>query len=100
MEHDDINAKLKSLGLRTTHAAQYSSFDGVMGVFLIVSACFCGSVYFYAAILSKFLPHTGNVYLDAVKDDDYYCYLIPLSIIPTYIIVYLNWACMKLYESN
>ena len=100
MEYDDLSAKFKSLGLRTIHSTPYSKFDGVMGALLIVSSCILGIIYLYAAIVSKFMPHSGNECLDAIKDDYYYCYLIPLAILPTYVAVYLNWVCMKLYESN
>lgn len=100
MEHVDLNAKFKSFGLRTTYSTQYNKFDGVIGVLLIIFSCIFGCIFFYAAILSKFLPHSGNDYLDAIKEDYYYCYLMPLAVLPTYIMIYLNWVCMKLYESN
>ena len=100
MDREDLNAKFKSLGLRTMHTADYSRYEGAVGFLLIITSSLLGLAYFYAAVLSKLLPHTGNFYLDAIKEDNYYCYLVPLAILPTYLIFYVNWLCMSLYESN
>ena len=52
----------------------------------------------WAMVLSKLFPRTGIEILDAVREDRYYCFLIPLTIVPTMIAVYLNWVCL-LYTS-
>ena len=54
----------------------------------------------YAIIISKKLSYTGNIYLDAIKDDEYYCYLLPLLIPITIIAVYLNWLGLKFFKHN
>jgi len=54
----------------------------------------------YAGVISKFLPDTGIILLDDIKYDYYYCYLVPLTILPTYMVIYLNWLSMKFFEFN
>jgi hypothetical protein len=38
--------------------------------------------------------------VDFIKYDEYFCYLLPLSILPTYLILYLNWLAMRHFEQN
>lgn len=59
-----------------------------------------GIIYLYTALVSKLLPDTGYFILDFFKHDFYFCYLIPLSIIPTYAVIYLNWLAMRHFEQN
>ena len=59
-----------------------------------------GAIFLYTAIISKLLPDTGYFVIDFIKHDYYFCYLIPLSIVPTYAVVYLNWLAMRHFEQN
>ena len=95
-----LDSKFKVLGLRLIGGSPKFRFEGMFGVSVLCVSLMFGGVYLYAAVISKFLPYYGNVVLDAIKDDMYYCHAIPLAILPTYLIVYLNWLCLKLYESN
>ena len=54
----------------------------------------------WAMVLSKLFPRTGIEILDAVREDRYYCFLIPLTIVPTMIAVYLNWVGMMFFRHN
>lgn len=67
---------------------------------IIALSAVLGSCLLYAALLSKLLPRTGNVFLDAVKDDQYYCYFVPLAILPTYLVLYLNWLSLTYFINN
>ena len=51
-------------------------------------------------VLSKLLPRTGISVLDAVRDDEYYCFLVPLTIVPTLVAIYLNWVGMMFFKHN
>ena len=51
-------------------------------------------------VLSKLFPRTGIEILDAVREDRYYCFLIPLTIVPTMIAVYLNWVGMMFFGTT
>ncbi|KAI8580393.1 hypothetical protein K450DRAFT_236834 [Umbelopsis ramanniana AG] len=54
----------------------------------------------YATVGTYFVPYTGIWILDAIKDDDYYCLLIPItSIVSIYFIVW-NWMGMKFFRHN
>ena len=53
----------------------------------------------YALIVSKlFMPYTGHVVIDWIKDDEYYCVLIPILIPVTVVFMYLNWLSMKFFK--
>jgi phosphatidylinositol N-acetylglucosaminyltransferase subunit Y len=54
----------------------------------------------FAAFISKLLPPTGNSILDLIRDDHFYCYLVPLTILPTYSIIYLNWLSLRIFEHS
>jgi len=49
---------------------------------------------------SKFLPHTGNVVLDALAGDWYYSLLLPLTVPVTLVAVFVNWLAMKFFRHN
>lgn len=80
---------------------------------------FVGTVY--ALVVSKMMPHTGNAVsmhtityqikrkynyfdfkniLDWIKDDYFYCMLVPVTIPVTVIAVYLNWLSLKFFRHN
>ncbi|KAI8058486.1 phosphatidylinositol N-acetylglucosaminyltransferase subunit Y-domain-containing protein [Syncephalis plumigaleata] len=54
----------------------------------------------YSVFISKWMPDTGSVILDWIRDDQYYCLLVPLSL-PLFIYaVTCNWMGMKLFRHN
>ena len=59
-----------------------------------------GVVFVYTAFVSKLLPNSGIAIVDAIKDDYYFCYLLPLLILPTYAILYLNSLSFVHFEQN
>lgn len=78
---------------------------------------FVGAIY--AMIVSKFMPLTGNkvsnlnsnfgfiklpfdifYILDWIKEDYYYCMLVPATVPVTVIAVYLNWLSLKFFRHN
>ena len=42
----------------------------------------------------------GLAWLDGFRDDWYYCFLVPLTLPPTVLALYLNWAAMAFYRAN
>ena len=89
----------KSLGLRNIFfIPKHSSY--YIGHTIIVFFVSIGCLFIYAAFISKLLPDTNNSFLDSIKHDYYFCYLIPLSILPTYSVLYLNWLAMRHFEQN
>lgn len=67
---------------------------------LVFGSSLFGVCFLYGAVLSKHIPQTNIYILDQMKKDAYFCYLIPLLIVPTYIVIYLNWLSMKLFQHN
>ena len=59
---------------------------------------FVGSLY--AIVVAKHMPTTGNVFIDAIKDDHYYCYLVPFTIPVLIIAVISNWVALKFFRHN
>jgi Phosphatidylinositol N-acetylglucosaminyltransferase subunit Y len=57
-------------------------------------------LFSYSAFVSKLMPDTGILVLDFMKHDYYFCYLFPLMLLPTYIVVYINWLAMKFFKNN
>ncbi|KAJ2874986.1 multisubstrate pseudouridine synthase 7, partial [Coemansia asiatica] len=49
------------------------------GVFLLGVTSVVFVVSMYALVVSKFMPYTGIALLDAIKDDDYFCLLVPIT---------------------
>ena len=101
-QHRDIEEILDSLGVRrfeniSPANIKYLPYKAFI-IILIVNSF--GFLFLYAAFLSKLMPETGIEILDFMKYDYYYCYLVPLSILPTFIVVYLNWLSINYFEHN
>ena len=83
-----------------------SERENELGLLIIYGYCLItvGFVFFtwciYSMIISKLLPYTNNILLDMIKDDTFYCFLIPLSIPIIYFSIYWNWICMKYFKHN
>jgi len=61
-----------------------------LSVFILIA-------YIYAAFISKTkVANEDNIF----KDDYYYCYLVPLTVVPTLAFVYLNYLSMRYFEQN
>ena len=54
----------------------------------------------YSLLFSKLLPSSTNVIFRAMQEDNYYCYLIPLTPFVSVIAIYLNWVSMKFFRHN
>ena len=53
----------------------------------------------YSIVFAKiFMPYTGHVILDWIKDDMYYCCLMPCYMLSMTLIAYFNWSSMKLFR--
>ncbi|KAK3272880.1 hypothetical protein CYMTET_18846 [Cymbomonas tetramitiformis] len=48
--------------------------------------------------ISKWIGLTGNRVLDDVRNDWYYCLLLPMSIPVCIFFVYLNWVSLKFFK--
>lgn len=88
---------LGELGLKK--ADQY--FSEVAGYMMIVLtiAIFIGILFW--SVLSKFVnPSDSNAILSFFHDDSYYCWLIPLVLPVTTVIIYCNWLSMKYFRHS
>ncbi|ORX99051.1 hypothetical protein K493DRAFT_313366 [Basidiobolus meristosporus CBS 931.73] len=54
----------------------------------------------YAIVVSKYIPYTGNKYLDWIKEDTYYCLLLPITLFVSVYAVFWNWMGMKFFRHN
>jgi phosphatidylinositol glycan anchor class Y biosynthesis protein len=90
----------KDLGLRHIAHMQVSPTLRLKGFFIMFSSVILFFFFLYAVIISKLLPYTGWSLLDMVKDDHYFCYLMPLIILPTYSVIYLNWLAISHFQQN
>ncbi|KAJ1801587.1 hypothetical protein LPJ59_000152 [Coemansia sp. RSA 2399] len=54
----------------------------------------------YALVVSKFMPYTGLAFVDAVKDDRYFCLLMPITGLSFVLVVFWNWIGMKFFRHN
>ncbi|KAJ2722651.1 hypothetical protein GGI07_003178 [Coemansia sp. Benny D115] len=58
-------------------------------------------VLIYALVVSKlFMPVTGVWWLDAVKEDRYFCLLVPITGLSFTFAVFWNWLGMKFFRHN
>ena len=92
----------KELGLRHLSKLQPSStlYNNALGYFLVGVAVLSLLTFLYATYVSKLLPFTGIAWLDAIKRDHYFCYLLPLSLLPTSIVLYIHWLARRHFEQN
>ena len=90
----------QELGLRNIGKIQTPSNATCQGIVILLCVVTFGSVYLYAAIISKILPDSGFPVLDIVKEDTYFCYLAPLILLPTVIMIYLNWLSFEHFRQN
>lgn len=101
MQEEDEHLELlfENLGLRHFGKMQLQPNLFAAHTFLFVSI-FVGVLFSYSAFISKLMPDTGILVLDFMKHDYYFCYLFPLMLLPTYIVVYINWLAMKFFKNN
>lgn len=52
----------------------------------------------YTIMVAKFIPMTGVPLLDFFREDHYFCYLLPLTFVPTFALLYFNWITLELYK--
>lgn len=89
-------------GAMSTHPKEYdTSITQIKGVLIILVSFFFFVFEIYALIISKIvMPYTGNPILDWIKDDDYYCALLP-ALFPISIgFAYLSWVSMKFFKHS
>ena len=72
----------------------------ICGYGLVILFSLLGVVFCYTAFISKLLSDSGNLVIDMIKHDYYFCYLFPLLTLPTYAVVYLNWLAFMHFEQN
>ncbi|KAJ2162816.1 hypothetical protein GGF46_000380 [Coemansia sp. RSA 552] len=54
----------------------------------------------YSLVVSKYMPYTGIAFLDAVKDDRYFCLLMPITGLSFAFAVFWNWLGMKFFRHS
>lgn len=98
---DDL---FQALGVRNISALkatpEFLNSRVVTAYFLISFSVTLAIAFLYATVISKLLPYTGIAVIDFIKDDHYFCYLLPLMILPTYLAIYLNWLASQIFENN
>ena len=95
----DLFKRLNLRDFRNNEPQSNLSYE-VPAYFVIVLATVFLIVFIYASFISAFLPDFGVPVLDNLKNDQYYIYLLPTMILPTYIIIYLNWLSIKMFVHN
>ena len=75
---------------------EMTSLIGYALIFLGLSVWFCG---FYSIFISKILmPQTDHVILDWIKDDLFYCCIVPSYMMCMLPLLYFNWSSMKYFR--
>lgn len=75
--------------------------DGILGISLICVGALIFISALYAFIISKFfMPYTGHKILDWIKDDEYYCCLLPATFVVGVLFTYVNWLSMKYFRHS
>ena len=64
-----------------------------LGLFAVV-------VLSFWLLLSTFVPATGNWFLDWLREDQYYCLLVPLTVPVTLVASYFTWLFNMLFQRN
>jgi hypothetical protein len=68
------------------------------------------SFFLYSIVLAKLLPLPSSSslepserrrgWMDLVRDDEYFCLLLPLTLAPATVLGYLNWLAIEFYRAN
>lgn len=66
---------------------------------MLLSAVFVGC-QLYAMCISKLMPFSGIWWLDAIKDDWYFCVFVPIGIGTSALFVYSNWLALKIFRNS
>lgn len=53
---------------------------------------------FYSILIAPFLGESTHVLLDFIKNDIYYCCLVPLMIPTAFVFAYSNWVSIKFFR--
>ena len=68
----------------------------MIGYFLIFLGILFWVVGFYTIVVSKLvMPYTGHKALDWIKNDYYYCMVVPSYMLLIWVFIYFNWFAMK-----
>mmetsp|Transcript_6741 Transcript_6741/g.12797 ORF Transcript_6741/g.12797 Transcript_6741/m.12797 type:complete len:114 (-) Transcript_6741:279-620(-) len=70
----------------------------VAGIILIIFALLIFLLGTYSLVVSKLLPSTGIWLLDCIREDMYFCLLVPMLIPVTLMKVYCSWVSMKFFK--
>ena len=79
---------------------QSENLTEIIGSLIITMAAIFFIGLFYAMFGSKLLGPTGNYLLDFIREDEYYCFLLPLLLPVTVIALYCNWVSMKFFRHS
>lgn len=73
------------------------------------------SFFLYCIVIAKLLPSPSpsshelssgddegrwRRWVDLVREDEYFCLLVPLTLAPATVLGYLNWVAMEFYRAN
>ncbi|RKP35994.1 phosphatidylinositol N-acetylglucosaminyltransferase subunit Y, partial [Dimargaris cristalligena] len=70
------------------------------GYVLLIATFVFFALGLYTTTISKFMPVTGNRLLDAIREDQYYCLLAPLTLTVAFYTLIWNWLGMKIFRHN
>lgn len=71
----------------------------MLGYFLIFLGLMTWTVGVYSILISKvFMPKTGHMLLDWIKEDKYYCCVLPSYLVYCMPLVWFNWTAMKYFR--
>ena len=72
----------------------------ISGLTLLLGGFFVFVVMSFWMVLSNFVPHTSNWLIDWLREDQYYCLLLPLTVPVTLVVSYLKWFTSTLFQHN
>ena len=75
---------------------------------LVLGSLLFLSFFLYIIVLAKLLPIPSPSFelagrrrwTDLVREDEYFCLLVPLTLAPATVLGYLNWVAMEFYRAN
>ena len=91
---------LRRLGVREADGGSGQTSLFLLSVAILSLSAVTALVFLYAIVVSKFMPNTGVYLLDYIKHDQYFCFLLPLSVLPTYLYIYVNWLSLTYFRHN
>ena len=82
-------------------AAQLPPIRPLYAVLLVVGSLTALVILIFWIVIAKMLPPTSSPLIEWMRNDEYYCFLVPLAIMPTsFLYRFLSWLSYQHFKMS